>query len=307
LLIFVKVLFFQSSNAQKVGLVLSGGVAKGLAHIGIIKALEENEIPIDYITGTSMGAIIGSLYAVGYSPEEMEKLVVSEDFEKLANGILEEKDIYYFKRKEINSSQISFKFQKTDSVVRLKIPLNIIPSHRIDFAFMEIFAGAIAYAEYDFNNLFVPFRCITTDIYEDKEVIFKKGQLPSAVRASMSFPFYFHPMTIEGKLLFDGGILNNFPYDVMDKEFKPDIIIGSKAVSGFNKPEENEVLLIIINMIVERTNYNIPEEKGILIEPKLKDVEIFDYNRAEEIIKRGYNAANLKMSEIRRRIKSKIN
>jgi NTE family protein len=144
-------IFSNSAQAQKVGLVLSGGGASGLAHIGVIKALEENNIPIDYITGTSMGALIGSLYAMGYSPQQIEKLVKSDEFKSWAYGNIENKYVYYFKKKEDNSSWGTFKLS-LDSTLTLEtaLPTHLIQPLPLDFAMMEKTAGAIAIANYNF-------------------------------------------------------------------------------------------------------------------------------------------------------------
>src|ERR1035437_6113089 len=144
-----------SGFAQKVGLVLSGGGAKGLAHIGVIRALEENNIPIDYITGTSMGAIIGGLYAAGYSPDEMDMLFKSEDFKLWSKGIIPPKYVYYFKKLDDNPSFIDLDFARNEDKMKLALPTNIIPPGQIDFAFMELFSPANAVSENNFDKLFV--------------------------------------------------------------------------------------------------------------------------------------------------------
>ena len=225
-------------SAQKVGLVLSGGGAKGLTHIGVIRALEENNIPIDYITGTSMGAIIGGLYASGYSPDEMEILIKSEDFKLWSRGIIPPRYVYYFKKLDDNPSFIDFDFAKKEDKMKISLPTNLIPTGQLDFAFMELFSPANAVADNNFDRLFVPFRCVATDIYRNTPVIFSKGDLGLAIRASMTVPLFFKPVEIDSVLLFDGGLVNNFPYDIMHQDFKPDIIIGSAIEFKDRKPEK---------------------------------------------------------------------
>ena len=136
--LILAILFFTTlaGFGQKVGLVLSGGGAKGLAHIGVIKALEENNIPIDYITGTSMGAIIGGLYAAGYSPDEMETLFKSEDFKHWSSGIIPPKYIYFFKQLDENPSFIDLNFDRKEDKMQLALPTNLIPSGQMDFGFI---------------------------------------------------------------------------------------------------------------------------------------------------------------------------
>lgn len=299
-------IFFNSFlYSQKVGLVLSGGGAKGLAHIGVIKALEENGIPIDYITGTSMGAIVGSLYAAGYSTQEMEKIVTDSEFQNWAWGKIPDNYVYYFKRKEDDASWIDLKF-KYDSVISPSLPTNVIPPHSMDLAFMQLLASASAKANYNFDSLFVPFRCIASDVYANEPIIFKEGDLASSVRASMTFPFYFKPITIKGRLLFDGGIYNNFPIDVMQKDFNPDFIIGSCVASNSLPPSDDNILLQIENMIVSNTNYKVPDSNGILIEPDVKMIKLMDFYLASDLIRIGYGAAMSKINEIKKLINVRV-
>lgn len=182
----------QIVSAQKVGLVLSGGGAKGAAHIGVIKALEENNIPIDYITGTSIGAIIGSLYAMGYSPEEMLELMLSKEFSYWQTGTVEEQYTYYFKEPYPTPEFAHFSIDMSDSL-QIKasfLPQSLINPIQMNQAFMALFSQATAKAGWNFDNLFVPFRCVASDIYTKKPIIFKNGDLGDAVRASMTFPFF---------------------------------------------------------------------------------------------------------------------
>ena len=293
------------SCAQRVGLVLSGGGARGLAHIGVIKALEENGIPIDYVTGTSMGAIIGGMYAAGYSPEMMERIVTSEEFVNWANGSLPEKYIYYFKKHNLDPSWVTVKF-RWDSIFSAALPTNMVSPILMDLAFLEIFSQSSAFAKDNFDSLFVPFRCVASDIESSEAYSPKYGNLGQMIRASMTIPFVFKPILINGKLMFDGGIYNNFPVDVMQREFKPDIIIGSQVVTNFDPPDPNDVLTQIENMIVSRTNFDIQKDSGVMIRPKLQDVSILDFERAKEMIDIGYATTIEHISEIKKMVKRKV-
>ena len=198
-------LTFTVSQAQTVGLVMSGGGAKGAAHIGVIKALEENGVPIDYVTGTSIGAIIGSLYAMGYTPDEMLQLMLSDEFGYWQTGMVEEKYSYYFKEPAPTPEIVNFAIDLSDS---LQVKANFLPNSLINpiqmnQAFMALFAQATAKAGWNFNNLFVPFRCVASDVYTKKAIVFKSGDLGDAVRASMSFPFVFQPIWKDSVPLFD--------------------------------------------------------------------------------------------------------
>src|ERR1051326_8108274 len=184
-----------NSFSQKVGVVLSGGGASGLAHIGVLKALEENNIPVDYITGTSIGAFVGAMYAIGYSPKQMEQIALSEDFNNQVYGNIDKKYVYYFKKKEPNASWISLKLS-LDTAFETNLPTNIVNPATIDFALMEGMAPAIAAAKYNFDSLFIPFRCVAADIETKSTVVFHNGDLSEAVRASISYPFYLKPIKV---------------------------------------------------------------------------------------------------------------
>ncbi|HRY33491.1 MAG TPA: patatin-like phospholipase family protein [Bacteroidales bacterium] len=285
---------------QKVGLVLSGGGAKGIAHIGVIKALEEQGIPIDYITGTSMGAIIGGLYASGYSPDEMLALFSSGEFQDWVSGNINSQYIFHFKKQEEDASWLNFSFNFDSLVLPSLIPANLISPHQMDYAFMEIFSGAAARAAYHFDSLMIPFRCVASDVAVNLPVVLRDGDLGSAIRASMTFPFYFKPIRINGKLLFDGGMYNNFPVDVMLADFNPDVIIGSKAASNYPPPEENNILSQLQSMLMTKTDYQIPIEKSVLIIPDLPPTGITDFSMSAGIIDSAYVSTLRAIDEIRK-------
>lgn len=296
-------------QAQKVGLVLSGGGAKGMTHIGIIRALEENNIPIDYITGTSMGAIIGSLYAMGYSPDDMEALLRSPDFKRWYSGKVEPKYEYYFKKNRPTPEFFNIRFAFRDSM-HLKpqiLPTSMVNPIQMNLVFVELFARATASCNGDFNKLFVPFRCIASDVYNKRPLIMRKGDLGDAVRASMSFPFVFKPIEIDSVLAYDGGIYNNFPTDVMREDFCPDIIIGSVVAANPSKPKENDLMSQIENMVMQKTDYSLPDSLGIIMNFKYDDVNLLDFDRLQELHDIGYNRTISLMDSIKNRIHRRVN
>jgi len=302
-------LLLQNVNAQKVALVLSGGGSRGVAHVGVIKALEANNIPIDYITGTSIGAIIGGLYANGWSPKQLEDLVESEDFQNWAEGEITDKYIYFYQKKPPDASWITFRFNYNakDSIWKHKLPTNFYSPLQLDFAFTELFSGATTISNGNFDSLFVPFRCVAADIDGNKPIVFSSGDLGKSIRASMTFPFYFKPISIDGKLLFDGGIYNNFPADVAFDDFYPDVIIGSKVAANFDSPDENDVLTQIENMLVNKTNYSTICETSILIKPNLENTSLFNFSRSTEYIDSGYVATIRLMDSIKQLVPRRIN
>lgn len=308
IIVIISICLAPPIQAQKVGLVLSGGGAKGMTHIGIIRALEENCIPIDYITGTSMGAIIGSLYAMGYSPDEMEELLRSPDFKRWYSGQVETKYEYYFKKNRPTPEFFSIRFSFKDSL-NLKpqiLPTNIVNPIQMNVVFVELFARSTAQCKGDFSNLFVPFRCIASDVYNKKMLVMRNGDLGDAVRASMSFPFVFKPIEIDSILAYDGGIYNNFPTDVMREDFHPDIMIGSVVATNPSKPTENDLMSQIENMVMQKTDYSIPESEGILMTFKYDDVNLLDFDRLDELHDIGYRQTMQLMDSIKGRIHRRI-
>jgi NTE family protein len=295
-----------TAASQEVGLVLSGGGAKGFAHIGVIRALEENNIPVSYITGTSMGAIIGALYASGYSPDEMEAIINSEEFFSWSTGRIPDRYYYYYKNRHADAGMLSFEFQRFDSGTVPVFPTGIIPTHSMDLGLLELFAQSGALANYDFDRLFIPFRCVASDVYNDKAHVMKSGDLSSAVRASMTYPFIFNPIAVDNVLLFDGGIHNNFPFDVMMSEFQPCIMIGSKASANPLPPTAGNLRLQIENMIAAQTNYDIVSEGGILIDIDVKEIGILDFHHYKRIIDTGYKTTIDQIGEIKSRIDDRM-
>ena len=245
---------FVPMQAQRVGVVLSGGGSSGVAHVGVLKALEENHIPIDYIAGTSMGALVGGMYAMGYTPDEIEKIILSEPFDKMVFGKTDDKYIYYFRERDPNSSWVGLKF-RVDSTIHTSLPTSIISPVTMDFAFLESTSSVSQAAGYNFDSLLIPYRAVAADIHNKAEVVFRNGEIGQAMRASSTYPFFYKPIVVDDKLLFDGGLYNNFPADVMYQDFLPDIIIGSTVVVEMSPPNEDDILGQIKNMLMERTSY----------------------------------------------------
>jgi NTE family protein len=289
-----------------VGLVLSGGGAKGAVHIGIIKALEENDIPIDYIAGTSIGAIVGSLYAMGYSPDEMLQLFMSKDFYYWQTGQIEEDYQFYF-----------WKTAETPSFMRLDIPLkdsvnirrgSLLPNSlvnpvQMNQAFMNLYAQSNAQSGGDFDNLFIPFLCVASDVYNKQVVIFRNGDLGDAVRASMSFPLFFRPLLKDDIPLWDGGIYNNFPVHPMKDAWDPEFIIGSTvAGSASKKPSEQSLYNQMENMVMQKTDYQVDPDDGVMMRFNLSDVGLLDFDKAQTLYDLGYETTLGMIDSIKGRI-----
>jgi len=296
-------------NAQKVGVVFSGGGAKGLAHIGTLKALEENNIPIDYITGTSMGAIVGAMYAAGYSPEQIEKIAVSNSFQDWVSGRYQSDYSFYFQKSTPNPSILTAKMA-IDTSLRLSFRPNLVNDIPLNFALLELFSQASAAAKDNFDNLFVPYRCMASDVFSQKSIMVSKGSLAEAVRASMTVPLIYRPIKLDDKFVFDGGIYNNFPADVMQKEFKPDFIIGanvsSKTFNEYPKDDSRLVNRFLIYMFLSKSDSTLVGENGVYIEPNLSDFTSTNFLPVADLIKRGYDATMAEMDKIKASINRRI-
>lgn len=313
LFVIFQISFFcniQQIAAQKVGLVLSGGGGPGMAHIGMIKALEENNIPIDYITGTSIGAIVGGLYAMGYSPEDIASFFKSDNYKQWSNEKISPSEIFYFKISENKASlfDINCPIRKHERQ-NLKtgwIPSNLFSPHAMNYAFVPLCAQANAVSEGNFDSLFVPFRCVASDVYNKKAFVFRAGQLSDAIRASMTFPFAIKPLEIDNCLLFDGGIYNNFPVDIMQTDFQPNYIIGSVVAYNPSKANKQEVLMQLQNMIIHNTEYSIPTANGLLFNFDLKKYDTLDFSKVDELIQIGYDSVMAHLDEIKAKVSVRV-
>ena len=306
LLILLALTLSATTMAQRVGLVMSGGGARGLAHIGVIKALEENNIPIDYVAGTSMGAIIASLYAMGHTPEEMEEIIASDKFKRWYSGKMSKDDIFYFRRNEERPDILNLRIETKDSV-RVVIPApNLIDPTQMNLGFLEIFAAGNAACKSNFDSLLVPFRCVASDVYNKQQIIYSQGDLSDAVRASMTFPFVFKPIKKDSVLVYDGGIYNNFPADVMQRDFNPDFIIGSVVSKNPPIPKESDLMSQLENLIMDKSNYSIPDSNGIVINMKLDEISLLEFDKLQKLSELGYMMTNEVMDSIKQNISRRI-
>lgn len=297
--LFIVALAGRAENARSVGLVLSGGGAKGIAHVGVIKALEENNIPIDYITGTSMGAIIGGLYACGYSPDEMMQLLTSKEFAYWSTGAVDPSYQLFFGLPE--PSPAMYTFSIGHSAAADSVPASLISPQPMSFAFMELFSPFTALCNSNFDNLFVPFRCVASDVAARHKHVFAQGRLGEAIRASMSFPIVFQPINIDGTLYYDGGIYDNFPVDVMRSDFNPSIMIGVD-VSSEEKGPQTSIMDQIDNLVMQGSNYDLPSDEGIKMRIDLNEFALLDFPQARAIYQKGYDCAMSMMDSIKARI-----
>ncbi len=282
---------------QRIGVVLSGGGVSGFAHIGVLKALEEAEIPIDYIVGTSSGALVGSLYAVGYSPEDIKEYFLSNKLKEMVSGKPSKEERFLLREEDKSASMFNFKFS-VDSLFKRALPTNFVTPSYLDYETFRVLGVIGASVGKDFDSLFVPFRCVASDIYKKESVFFKEGDLNAAVRASITYPFYLNPIRINETLLFDGGLYDNFPADLLYRDFPVDYIIGSNVTSNDAPPAAGDLIGQISTMLVRNSNFSLPCEAGVVIEPK-EEIGTFDFSKVDEAIQSGYNAAQPYIDSIR--------
>lgn len=283
-------------QGQRVGVVLSGGGAAGLAHIGVLQALEDNGVPIDHITGSSMGALIGALYAAGLSPAQMDSLFRTELYHLMAEGGVEPRYQYWFKNDAPDASMITLRFD-LNTPFTASLPTNLRDPVLLDFEQMRTFAPVAALAGYSMDSLFVSYRCVASDITAQRPVVFRTGDLAQAVRASMSYPFYFKPIRVDGHVMMDGGLYNNFPSDVMYHDFMPDFMIGSNVASTGNEPSEDDLLSQLRAMMQGPTDFSLRCDESVIIEPRTT-TSLFDFTNTGRTVADGYQAALERMPEI---------
>jgi NTE family protein len=293
--------FSISANAQdsikkpKIGLVLSGGGAKGLAHIGVLKVIDSLNIKIDYIGGTSMGAIIGGLYASGYSGKEIEYAFSQMDVDKLIQDYVprSSKGFNQKRNDELYLLSLPFKKFKISSPRGLsKGMYNFNTLSRLTYHVRDI---------KDFSMLPIPFFCVATNIETGEEVLLKKGTLSQAMIASGALPTLYNPIEIEGKLLIDGGVKNNYPVEEL-KRLGLDIIIGVDVQDGL---KDRMQLQSVTSVLMQISNFNTIEkmkEKVLLtdvyIKPDVKGLTVLSFDKSNTIIKKGEEAANKQLSEL---------
>lgn len=294
------------ANAQSVGIVFSGGGASGFAHIGVLKALEENKIPIDYITGTSAGALVGAMYASGYSPLEIEAIAKSPEFYNLTQGILEDENKFFIHNTDVDSELLSLRFT-TDSIAQKFLPTNILNSTPLDLALLSFLRVNLKTKNQSFDSLFIPFRCVASNISTKESILFSEGHLNQAVRASMTYPFFISPIKVDGQLLYDGGLYNNFPAEDLINEFDVDYVIGSNVSYNEPPPSEDDLMSQVKNLFSQHSNYSLPCETGMLISPELNDIGTFDFDKIDEAIEIGYQATLAKIDSIKSYVNREVN
>lgn len=275
-----------NTNRKKIGLVLSGGGAKGFAHIGILRAIEEAQLPIDYIGGTSMGALVGGLYAMGVSLDEIEHIISITDWEAVLGDKISRSNLRFSDKTlfDENFAFVKFKgstFYPPESYSNGQQIRNILHYFALKYP-----------QNIDFKTLPIPFYCVATNIENGNTEILESGDLAESLRASMSIPSIFKPVTLENKLLVDGGLVNNFPIDIMAKK-DVDYIIGIDVQSYLTTKENITSVFDIIDQALSFTNNNKARENlklvDLHIKPDISKYHMLSFESVDSILKLGYN------------------
>ena len=299
LLIFLSVSVFgqKELHRPKVGLVLSGGGAKGMAHVGVLKVIEEAGVPIDYVAGTSMGSIIGGLYAIGYDARTLEKIALNQDWVNLLGDITPRRSLSVEEKAEQEKYFISFPIYH----FKVKLPSGLKSGQNISMLLSRLTMPV--YNINDFSKLPRPFLCVATNIVTGQEVVLKKGYLPDAIRASMAIPTVFTPVEIDSMLLVDGGLVNNFPVDELRKA-GADIIIGvNLGLKPYKKDELKNLAALLEQSIffqAKERNKKNQELCDILIQPDVYSSNAASFNNTRALIQIGDNTARKVLPELKK-------
>jgi len=285
----------KESKEPKVGLVLSGGGAKGFAHIGALKVIDSLGIKIDYISGTSMGAIIGSLYATGYSGKQLEAMFNIQDFDELINDEFPRETKPFYERENAEKYAVSLPFDK----LKISLPSALSRGQNVYNLLYQLMLPVNDIR--DFEKLPIPFFCIATDIETGESLILDKGILAEAVTASGALPSLFQPVTINERILIDGGVTNNFPVEELRAKGM-DIIIGVDVQDALKDRESlksaPDILLQINNFRTIKAMKNKAPLTDIYIKPDITNFSIISFSEGEDIIANGEAAARVNLSEL---------
>ena len=283
----------ETAKQPRIGLVLSGGGAKGLAHIGVLRVLEEMRIPIDYVGGTSMGSIIGGFYASGLSPDEIATIMESLDWWDTMKDLPPRREQVY--RRKIESQRYFLNFEMGLKNWSIMLPRSAVAGQKLNYVLEAHTLASVAITNFD--QLPLPFRCVATDIQNGKAVILNHGSLAESMRASMAVPGLFTPITIEGRLLVDGGLVNNIPVDVVRAMGADTIIavdVGASDVEAQKKlafETMSEILSRSYTLLKRTEEERQLADATVIITPQESDMGSGEFYRANEFIKRGEAAA----------------
>ncbi len=285
----------QTGRRPRVGLVLSGGGAKGIAHVGALKVIEECGLPIDYIGGTSMGSIIGGLYSVGYTAGQLETFVTETNWDEFLTDRVSRRHISIYEKGERKRYWLQFPIQRG----KINLPMGIFTGQNVTNLLTELTSPAYNIPE--FKQLPTPFLCIGTDIESGTEVVLEYGNLAKAMRASMAIPSVFTPEKINGRQLFDGGLTNNFPADRVRSKGM-DILIGVDVTSQSEDAKFDNIYQVM-EQVVFMSSLPLKEANKkmcrTLIIPHIPEYGASSFNAADSLLVRGERAAREHYDELK--------
>ena len=292
----------EAPKRPKIGVVFGGGGAKGAAHIGVLKVLEEQKVPVDYIAGTSMGAIVGALYASGLTAEELEKVITAIDWKDVFKGDPDRREVDYRRKREDYEHLTGLSVGIKDG--KVVFPKGLIKDQKVNVLFEMLMLHTSDID--DFDNLPIPYRAIATDLETGDMVILKGGRLADAARASMSVPGAFPPVEVDGRLLIDGGIVRNLPVDIV-REMGADIIICIDVDKPLPTRKEIGGSLSVLNQMIDiMMKKNVRDQvktlgpQDVYINPDLGELGSTDFDKAAEIASHGEEAAREKIESLKR-------
>lgn len=284
------------SKPPKVGLVLSGGGAKGLAHIGALKVIEEAGVKVDYIGGTSMGAIVGALYASGYTSQQLDSIFRSTDFNNLIQDNVPRSAKTFYEKEDSERYALTLPFDN----FKVSFPQAISGGQNIYNLLVQLLFHVKDVQ--DFGKLPIPFMCMATNVETGEEVLLNKGYLPEAIVASGTFPSLFEPAEIDGQLLIDGGVVNNYPINQV-KAMGADIIIGVDVQHDLATRESlssaTEILLQINNYRTVNDMKKKSKETDVYIRPDIDAFSVIAFDKGKQIVKSGEEAAKIKLDQLK--------
>ncbi|NRD21984.1 patatin-like phospholipase family protein [Winogradskyella litoriviva] len=284
-----------AKKQPKVGLVLSGGGAKGFAHIGVLKVIDSLGLKVDYIAGTSMGAIIGSLYASGYSGKQLETMFEAQNFDELINDAFPRGSKSFYERENADKYAVTLPFDN----FRVSLPSALSRGQNVYNLLYHLMLPINHIS--DFGKLPIPFFCIATDIESGESLILEKGKLAEAVTASAALPSLFQPVVIGNRILVDGGVTNNFPVEELRAKGM-DIIIGVDVQDALKDRETlksaPDILFQISNFRTINAMKSKTELTDIYVKPDITNYSVISFDEGNNIISNGEAAARVKLSEL---------
>lgn len=278
----------ETTKRPKIGLVLSGGGAKGFAHIGVLKVLEQAGVKIDIIGGTSMGAVVGGLYASGYTATQIDSIFYNTDFNQLLQDYIPRSSKSFYEKRNDEMYAIILPFNK----FKISIPI-ALSKGMYNYSLLSKLTHKVRYTN-DFSKLPIPFFCVATDIEKGEQVVLQKGYLAQAMLASSAFPSLFSPVEIDGRLLIDGGVVNNYPVDEIRK-MGADVIIGVDVQDDLKDrnslKDATRILVQITNLDMIKAMKEKIKLTDIYIKPEVSEYGVISFNEGQEIVKKGEEAA----------------